>query len=335
MAETANGSTNHVVHRSGSSKTWNREGLPAQILAALSLFLEALWLHLRILVDVAYGFYLTVVPPQEKSVAGEVVMVTGAGHGIGREIALKYASLGSIVVCVDINEKGAEETVKDIKALGATKAASYKCDVSNRDEVIAVVNKVAQEVGPVTVLVNNAGIMPTKPFLETTPEELRKIFDINMMAHFWLLQAILPSMIEKKHGHIVAVSSMCGQLGCTNLAPYCASKFAVRGFMETMFIEMYDLYPELRDKVRFTTIYPYMVNTGLVKSHSVRFPSLMPICDPKEVAEEIVGAMRRNELEMSTPKWLFHFNKVLRLYPTSVALLVRDCLQVKIEGEKP
>ena len=262
-------------------------------------------------------------------------MVTGAGHGIGREIALKYASLGSIVVCVDINEKGAEETVKDIKALGATKAASYKCDVSNRDEVIAVVNKVAQEVGPVTVLVNNAGIMPTKPFLETTPEELRKIFDINMMAHFWLLQAILPSMIEKKHGHIVAVSSMCGQLGCTNLAPYCASKFAVRGFMETMFIEMYDLYPELRDKVRFTTIYPYMVNTGLVKSHSVRFPSLMPICDPKEVAEEIVGAMRRTELEMSTPKWLFHFNKVLRLYPTSVALLVRDCLQVKIEGEKP
>lgn len=119
-------------------------------------------------------------------------------------------------------------------------------------------------------------------------------------------------MMERKHGHVVAVSSMCGQMGATNLAPYCASKYAVRGFMESLAVEQYDLRPDLVDKVYFTTIYPYMVNTGLVKSHSVRFNSLMPILNPAQVGAEIVSAMRRNETEVSIPSWLFHFNRFMR-----------------------
>ncbi|XP_034252871.1 17-beta-hydroxysteroid dehydrogenase 13-like [Thrips palmi] len=308
-------------------------GLAGKIFGVLVAVLEVLWLQVRIYAEVFRGVYLTLVPPPEKSVAGEVVLVTGAGHGIGREVALKYGSLGATVVCMDINEKGAAETAKDIKGMGV-KSAAYKCDVSNRDEVLAVAKKITQEVGPVTVLVNNAGIMPTKPFLEHTPEEIERIFDINMLAHCWLLQAFLPSMMERKHGHVVAVSSMCGQAGTTNLAPYCASKYAVRGFMESLAVEQYDLRPDLVDKVRFTTIYPYMVNTGLVKSHSVRFGGFMPILNPAEVGAEIVSAMRRNETEVSVPGWMFHFFRFMRLYPTSVAFMIRDYLQVKIEGEK-
>lgn len=330
MVDASTGSTNHVGH---TDRDTTKSTVPAQVLSCLAIILECLWLQIRIWIDVFYNLYLTIVPPPEKSVAGEIVLVTGAGHGIGREIALKYASLGSTVVCVDINEKGAAETVKEIKALGASKAAAFKCDVSNREEVLEVAKKIVQEVGPVTVLVNNAGIMPTKPLLEHSAEEMRKIFDINMMAHFWLLQAFLPSMRERKHGHVVAVSSMCGQTGCTNLVPYCASKFAVRGFMESLFVEQYDLEPELADKVRFTTIYPYMVNTGLVKGHTVRFNNIMPILNPKMVAEEIVSAMRRNQLEASVPGWMFHFNRVLRLFPPTVPNMIRDFLQVRILGE--
>ena len=119
-------------------------------------------------------------------------------------------------------------------------------------------------------------------------------------------------MMERKHGHIVALSSMCGQMGCTNLVPYCASKFAVRGFMESLYVELQDTRPDLRDKIHFTTVYPYMVNTGLVKAHSVRFDKLMPILSPKAVADEIVLAMRRNETELSIPRWNFYFNTFFR-----------------------
>ncbi|KAK3932887.1 Epidermal retinol dehydrogenase 2 [Frankliniella fusca] len=333
MADATSGVNNHAEQRQNGCAGRQTEGPAGQVLAVLVLLLETVWMQLRVWAEVFRGVYQTIVPPAEKSVAGEVVLVTGAGHGIGREIALKYASLGSTVVCMDINEKGAAETVRDIKALGGAKAAAYKCDVSNRDEVLAVAKTITQEVGPVTVLVNNAGIMPTKPFLEHSAEEMKRIFDINMLAHFWLLQAFLPSMYERKHGHIVAVSSMCGQMGCTNLAPYCASKFAVRGFMESLAVEQHDLRPDMDDKVRFTTIYPYMVATGLVKSHTVRFNGLMPILNPKVVAEEVVSAMRRNQTEISVPGWLFHFNRFVRLFPGSVALMVRDFLQVRISGE--
>lgn len=311
----------------------SRDGLPAQIIAVLVVVVEFIWLQLRIWAEVFKAGYLTFVPPAEKSVSGEVVLVTGAGHGIGRELALKYGSLGSTVVCLDINEKGAAETAQDVRSLGGAKAEAYRCDVTNREEVLAVAKKIVQEVGPVTVLVNNAGIMPTKPFLEHSPEELRRIFDINMLGHFWLLQALLPSMMERRHGHVVAISSMCGQLGSTNLAPYCASKFAVRGFMESLAVELRDLYPEVGDSVRLTTIYPYMVNTGLVKSYTVRFNGLMPILDTAEVAAEIVAAMRRNETEVSIPGWMFHLNRAVRLFPGSVSVLLRDFLQLRLNGE--
>uniref|UniRef100_A0A0C9QY72 Short-chain dehydrogenase/reductase 3 n=1 Tax=Fopius arisanus TaxID=64838 RepID=A0A0C9QY72_9HYME len=212
--------------------------------------------------DSAYRLF---VPVKEKSVAGEIVLITGAGHGIGRELALKYASLGGTVVCWDLNPQGNKETVDEVMKLGATKAYGYKCDVTNREEVFKVADLVKAEVGNVTILVNNAGIMPCKPFLDHTPEDIHKIIDVNVMAHFWMLQAFLPTMITNNHGHVVALSSMAGILGIANLVPYCASKFAVSGMMEALNDEISTATGSQGSNVRFTTIYPYMVDTGLCK----------------------------------------------------------------------
>lgn len=146
--------------------------------------------------------------------------------------------------------------------------AFRRCDVSNREEVFKVAEKVREEVGHVTILINNAGIMPCRTIMNYTPEEIKRIFDINVLAHFWVsffekiavpieipfvllllfgclrlislqtTQAFLPSMIQRNHGHIVALSSMAGFIGLANLVPYCASKFAVRGKRRVSFTSL-------------------------------------------------------------------------------------------------
>lgn len=99
-------------------------------------------------------------------------------------------------------------------------------------------SKVLKEVGDVTILVNNAGIMPQHEILKHAEGEIRRIFDINVLAHFWMYQAFLPKMIEKNIGHLVSISSIAGLCGLNNLVPYCSSKFAVRGAMESLSEEL-------------------------------------------------------------------------------------------------
>ncbi|KYQ56151.1 Short-chain dehydrogenase/reductase family 16C member 6 [Trachymyrmex zeteki] len=197
------------------------------------------------------------------------LQITGTGHGIGKELALRYASLGATVVCWDVNQESNEETVNEIKKTGTAAAYAYQCDVSNRDHVFSVAERVKQEVGNVTILVNNAGIMPCHAFLDHTSDEIRRIFDINVLAHFWMLQAFLPNMIEKNHGHVVALSSLAGIGGIPNLVPYCASKFAVRGLMESISEEL-RTSSKGKSLIKFTTIYPYMVDTGLCKKPKIK-----------------------------------------------------------------
>lgn len=94
-------------------------------------------------------------------------------------------------------------------------------DVTNREKVIEAGKKVESEVGTVTILINNAGIMPQHELLKHTEKEIRMIFEINVLAHFWMFEAFLPKMIERNYGHIVALSSMAGAIGLVNLVPYC------------------------------------------------------------------------------------------------------------------
>lgn len=105
---------------------------------------------------------------------------------MGKELSLLYASEGATVVVWDINVPTGEQTVKEIQELGGPKAYFFKCDVSNRDDVLAVAKEVQAKVGDVTILINNAGIMPTHSFLEQTKEEIERMMNINVMAHFWV-----------------------------------------------------------------------------------------------------------------------------------------------------
>lgn len=110
--------------------------------------------------------------------------------------------------------------------------------MSKRDEVMALADRVKAEVGPISVLVNNVGIMPTHPILQQSAEEIQRVFDVNVFSQFWTIQAFLGHMQEKNRGHIICLSSIAGLVGIANLVPYCATKFAVRGLMESLHAEL-------------------------------------------------------------------------------------------------
>lgn len=276
------------------------------------------------------SIYRKFVPAVEESVKGEVVLVTGAGHGIGKQLATQYASHGATVVCWDINAENNAATVADIAKKGYPKAYSYSCDVSNRQAVFDTVAKVKKDVGDITIIVNNAGIMPTHRLLDHTQQEIERIFGINVLAHFWIIQAILPSMIKNKHGHIVNISSCAGLFGLENLVPYCASKFAVVGLSEALYQEL-KLYPGCN--VKTTVICPYMVDTGLCKNPVMRFKSTMQMETPEAVAAAVISAQRRGEKAITVPDWYFYLSTTVRTWPMNSADALKDFLGARLESD--
>merc|ERR1719210_2334341 len=155
--------------------------------------------------------------------------------------------------------------------------------------------------GEVTLLFNNAGIMPCKPFLNHSQAELEKIFFVNVFAQFYTVQELLPRMLNLNKGHIISLSSMAGITGTPNLGPYCATKFAVKGLMDALFLEL--RASSAATNIHLTTIHPFVVDTGLAQKPRSRFQSLIPFTPPEVAASNIIRATRRNYEYEFIPSW--------------------------------
>ncbi len=194
-----------------------------------------------------------------KDIKGQTVLITGSGSGLGRSLAKKIARLHTRVVCLDVNTSANEDTVKEIKAAGGD-AVAFTCDLSKREEIYKVADEIKAKVGNVDILVNNAGIVTGKKFLDSSDKAIELTMNVNTTSHFWLGKCFLPHMIETDHGHIVSVASMAGQFGNSGLGDYCASKFAVVGFEESM---RYELQRLGKNNVMTTLVCPFFINTGM------------------------------------------------------------------------
>jgi 3-oxoacyl-[acyl-carrier protein] reductase len=168
---------------------------------------------------------------------GKVAIVTGAGHGIGREIALSLAREGAEVVVTDLSDE-IFAVGKQIEALGA-KAFPVKCDVTDLKAAVSIEGTVVEKYKRIDILVNNAGIYPQKPFLEMTPEDWNRVLSINLNGVFHCTKAVMPKMVQQKYGKIVNIASIAGAVvGFTNLTHYSASKAAIAGFTKSLALEM-------------------------------------------------------------------------------------------------
>ncbi|GFY73223.1 hypothetical protein TNIN_400131 [Trichonephila inaurata madagascariensis] len=129
-----------------------------------------------------------------KDISGQIVLITGAGSGIGRLLAIEFSKLSAIVVLLDVNNIGLHETRNLLNT--DTKVFLYECDVSNRHKVYEVAKRIKTEVGKVDILVNNAGIVNGKRFLDVPDEMIEKIMAINCLAHFWVSAPFLKKIIS-------------------------------------------------------------------------------------------------------------------------------------------
>ncbi len=167
----------------------------------------------------------------------KIAIVTGAGHGIGKEIALSLARNGSQVVITDVSDI-IFEVGKEAERLGS-KALPIKCDVSELEQAKDVEEKVVEKYERIDILVNNAGIYPQKAFLEMTADEWNKVIRINLNGVFHCTKAVLPKMINQRYGKIVNIASIAGAIvGFQNLTHYSASKAAVAGFTKSLALEV-------------------------------------------------------------------------------------------------
>ena len=157
------------------------------------------------------------------SLNGKTAVVTGAGSGIGRACAVQLARDGAAVAVWDLNAESAAETVRLIQAEGG-KAAAYVGDASDRAKIGEILGRVRAELGPVLILVNNAGVTGFKPFLDISPEELERIYRINLMGPFFLTQAAVPDMLAAGWGRIINISSSSAQTGAAGMTHYSSSK---------------------------------------------------------------------------------------------------------------
>ncbi|ASY13620.1 3-oxoacyl-[acyl-carrier protein] reductase [Candidatus Nanopelagicus hibericus] len=170
---------------------------------------------------------------QEISYAGQVVIVTGAGSGIGKSAAQLIASRGAKVICIDLNQSGIDECVDLITKSGGA-AEAVVLDISNQKNVMDLIATLGSTHKRIDALVNCAGYPgPTGKFVEEiTWSDYQKVIEVNLFGAIWLTQAVLPIMKKQKYGRIVQVASIAGKEGNPKMAPYNTAKAGLIGFVK-------------------------------------------------------------------------------------------------------
>uniref|UniRef100_A0A8C3WC02 Short chain dehydrogenase/reductase family 16C member 5 n=1 Tax=Catagonus wagneri TaxID=51154 RepID=A0A8C3WC02_9CETA len=266
-------------------------------------------------------FTLILVP--RKKVAGEIVLITGAGSGLGRLLALRFAHLGSVLVLWDISQEGNEETRKMAQEAGAAGAYAYTCDCSRKEDVYRVADQVKKEVGDVSILINNAGIVTGRKFLDCPDKLIEKSFDVNFKAHLWTYKAFLPAMIANDHGHLVCISSAAGLTGISGLADYCAGKFAAYGFAEAVLLET---IANKQKGIKTTIVCPFFIKTGMFEGCASRFSYMLPILEPEYAVKKIVDAILKEQVYLYMPRFIYIMVFLKSFLPHKMGMLLAEFL---------
>jgi NAD(P)-dependent dehydrogenase (short-subunit alcohol dehydrogenase family) len=224
---------------------------------------------------------------RRRSVMGRVVVITGGARGIGLATARALGTAGATVVIGDLDgELAAHEAAE----LGGT---GLDLDVTDEASFAEFLARAEEHAGRVDVLVNNAGVMPTGPFLEQSPELAARMFDINVLGAARGVRLALPAMLARREGQVVNVASVAGRSVAAGMVSYCATKHAVVGMTRGLRREHHG------SGVRFTLVMPSFTNTRLVDgAHSGH----VPVAQPDDVARGIAGAIARPRDELIVPR---------------------------------
>ncbi|MDH4131170.1 MAG: SDR family NAD(P)-dependent oxidoreductase [Gemmatimonadota bacterium] len=229
-----------------------------------------------------------------------VVVITGAAGGIGRALSLAFAREGSALALVDLDDAGLEGVHQEVAAMGVP-ASRHIADVGDRQVLEGVRDEVVARHGRVDVLVNNAGVTIYSLFEHLEPEEFERIVAVNFWGVVYGCELFLPLLRRSGNGHIVNVASMSGFAGMPFQSPYCATKFAVRGFTEALRAELDSV------GIGVTCVMPGVTSSQILASARSRDPALTGRLgqlqlrhggSPDKLARRIIRGVRRNRAEV-------------------------------------
>ncbi len=235
------------------------------------------------------------------TLTGKTALVTGAGKGIGRAIAIGLAREGVHVGLVSRTEKDLASVAEEIRSHGVN-AAIATADVSRIEEVNAAVEKIQGQLGPVDILINNAGIGTFGKFLEIEPAAWEEMVRVNLFGVYYVTRAVLPQMIERKTGDIINISSTAGKAGAAVTSAYSASKFAVFGLGESLMQEV------RKHNIRVTTLAPSTIVTELAHSANLITGDAERVMHPEDFAELIVAQLKLNRRVLVKEASIFSTN---------------------------
>ena len=228
-----------------------------------------------------------------------VVFITGASDGIGKQLAIDLAARGAVVVGCGRARERLVETLKAVRK-SDPKSLMIACDIGDAEQVNDMMLKVLADFGRIDILINNAGIGMRKPFVDTPVETIEAIMRTNYLGAVYCTHAVLPSMIARGSGHIVNISSGAGKIGTLNMAGYCASKFAMNGWSESLYHELKPL------GINVSLVCPGPVSTQFSHEFEDSEPKSPPqlYINPAAVAHAVMRAIEKNQFEVVMPRWL-------------------------------
>jgi short-subunit dehydrogenase len=246
---------------------------------------------------------------------GKNVLITGGASGIGRlmgELALKEGA--NTLVIWDLNGDQLQIASEAFREQGY-KVEGFVVDVSNTAQVLTAFKEVRERLGQIDILINNAGIIVGKSFIQHTHADIDKTMNINTSALMHLTREALEDMIKTGSGHIVNIASAAGLVSNPNMSVYCGSKWAVIGWSDSLRLELLD---QSRG-IKVTTVVPYYINTGMFAG--VRSP-IIPILNPAPVARAIIEGVKKDKAFVRLPGIINLLPLVKGLLPLKVFDLV-------------
>lgn len=260
-----------------------------------------------------------------RTLRDRVAVVTGAGSGIGRGLALELAKQGSRLALQDVQEDRVQAVAAEARALGATVLVDA-FDVSREDAMRAFAGRVADELGGAHLVVNNAGVSVSGDFVDVTLDDWRWIVGVNLWGVIHGCHFFLPQVLARDEGHVVNISSVFGLIGVPSQSAYCATKFAVRGLSESLHIELHGT------NVGLTCVHPGAIATRIVVDSRHNFDHrrerrvrrmLDAGMKPERAAQHIVAAVLNGEPRLRVGRDAMWIDRMARILPVRYRMLVR------------
>ena len=222
-----------------------------------------------------------------ESLKGKNALITGAGKGLGRAMAIALAHEGVNVGLMARTEADLQELAKEIESLNV-KAVIAVADVSSIDSVNTAVAQIKSGLGVIDILINNAGVGAFGSFMELEPAKWEEIIKINLFGAYYVTRAVLPEMIERKTGDIINVSSTAGQRGAAVTSAYSASKFGLIGLSESLMQEV------RKHNIRVSTLTPSTIATSMAIDLKLTDGNPESVMQPEDFAEFVVSQLKLN-----------------------------------------